>query len=489
MKEKLKKNNGITLIALVITILVLLILAGVSVRMVVGNNGVINKSQNAKIVYSESEDKSAIGLEFTACRVENADTLEVSETEFKNKLENNFKENIELDAIGDGSFVVTLSDSDKIYYVYEEGNVIGGMYDSIAINSVDDFKKFRDNVNNGESYENKYVYLTTDLNLGNEEWEPIGYYDQNGLENENNKPFKGVFDGYNHKINGLKINTTNKAYGLFGFVKDGQIKRLGIESGSITCGASCGAVAGVLHNNSKTYDCYNKVNIVSNGDNVGGIVGQLSTNSIIDSCYNTGDINAGDKKSIGGISGVIKRDSIIKRSYNTGNITNGGNIIAGVLGTNSDKSIVEECYNKGNINGKQYVGGIVAYNIDEQNDIVKNCYNTGSITSTSIAGGVVSVNAGKIYNSYSIGNVTGNEYIGSVLGRNVSNGRMGEIYRSFGLEGTCSEVIGYINPDTIVENCTFVSSTDLKNYANKLGSEFKNDSENINGGYPILSWQ
>lgn len=43
----MKKQNGITLIALIITIIVLLILAGVSISLVVGQNGVLNKSQNA----------------------------------------------------------------------------------------------------------------------------------------------------------------------------------------------------------------------------------------------------------------------------------------------------------------------------------------------------------------------------------------------------------------------------------------------------------
>ena len=40
-----KKEKGITLIALVITIVVLLILAGVSINMVLNNNGVISKSK------------------------------------------------------------------------------------------------------------------------------------------------------------------------------------------------------------------------------------------------------------------------------------------------------------------------------------------------------------------------------------------------------------------------------------------------------------
>ena len=44
-KSKLKENRGITLIALVITIIVLLILAGVSIAMLTGENRNINTSK------------------------------------------------------------------------------------------------------------------------------------------------------------------------------------------------------------------------------------------------------------------------------------------------------------------------------------------------------------------------------------------------------------------------------------------------------------
>ena len=49
--EKINKNstNGITLIALVITIIVLLILAGVSIAMLTGDNGILTQGNNAKI--------------------------------------------------------------------------------------------------------------------------------------------------------------------------------------------------------------------------------------------------------------------------------------------------------------------------------------------------------------------------------------------------------------------------------------------------------
>ena len=56
MKETFKRQNGITLIALVITIIVLLILAGVSIAMLTGENGILNQAQEAK---EQTEFKSA----------------------------------------------------------------------------------------------------------------------------------------------------------------------------------------------------------------------------------------------------------------------------------------------------------------------------------------------------------------------------------------------------------------------------------------------
>ena len=58
----LKKNNGITLIALVITIIVLLILAGVSIAMLTGDNGVLTRASSAKVSNYIGEIKDQISL-------------------------------------------------------------------------------------------------------------------------------------------------------------------------------------------------------------------------------------------------------------------------------------------------------------------------------------------------------------------------------------------------------------------------------------------
>ena len=47
-KNSKKSNKGITLIALVVTIIVLLLLAGISIQMLTGDNGILNRATQAK---------------------------------------------------------------------------------------------------------------------------------------------------------------------------------------------------------------------------------------------------------------------------------------------------------------------------------------------------------------------------------------------------------------------------------------------------------
>ena len=44
----MKKNKGITLVALIVTIIILIILAGVSINLVLGDNGIITLAKRAK---------------------------------------------------------------------------------------------------------------------------------------------------------------------------------------------------------------------------------------------------------------------------------------------------------------------------------------------------------------------------------------------------------------------------------------------------------
>ena len=66
----MKKNKGITLVALVVTIVVLLILAGVSINLVLGDNGIIAKAKEAQRKSAEASQNDLIGMNELAQQLE-----------------------------------------------------------------------------------------------------------------------------------------------------------------------------------------------------------------------------------------------------------------------------------------------------------------------------------------------------------------------------------------------------------------------------------
>ena len=68
----MKKNKGITLVALVVTIVVLLILAGVSINLVLGDNGIVKKAQDAKTKSAEASENDLKGMNSLVSEMEGA---------------------------------------------------------------------------------------------------------------------------------------------------------------------------------------------------------------------------------------------------------------------------------------------------------------------------------------------------------------------------------------------------------------------------------
>lgn len=68
---KTKENKGVTLIALAVTIIVMLILAGVTVSTLTGNSGITEKAQTAKKMSKVSSEKEAIQLALSLAKMEN----------------------------------------------------------------------------------------------------------------------------------------------------------------------------------------------------------------------------------------------------------------------------------------------------------------------------------------------------------------------------------------------------------------------------------
>ena len=79
MQEKRKNAKGITLVALIITVIILLILAGVTISLVIGENGLINKSKETSKATYEKDIQESLELAIA--------DLEISKTESGEKVE------------------------------------------------------------------------------------------------------------------------------------------------------------------------------------------------------------------------------------------------------------------------------------------------------------------------------------------------------------------------------------------------------------------
>ena len=119
---KKKRNLGITLIALVITIVVLLILAGISLNLVLGENGIVTKAKDAREQTIIGHEKEQINLAYSACKTrENFDDLvTASELETEMKKSN---ENVSVAADGD-NLVITFEETKHQYNIGQDGNYI-----------------------------------------------------------------------------------------------------------------------------------------------------------------------------------------------------------------------------------------------------------------------------------------------------------------------------------------------------------------------------
>ncbi len=115
-----KKEKGITLIALVITIIVLLILAGVTISTLTGENGIITQTSNAKEETIIGEEKEIIELATVQAMGTNQ-YGDIEKSELENGLDNYAEGNYQLD--GDGPFKVTYIDTQHSYIVNTDGTI------------------------------------------------------------------------------------------------------------------------------------------------------------------------------------------------------------------------------------------------------------------------------------------------------------------------------------------------------------------------------
>ena len=87
-KTKIKNNQkGITLIALVITIIVLLILAGVAISMLSGENGILSQAAKAKIQYEVAGLKEEVTIKIAEKQLDESLNKEKEIEEYLNEID------------------------------------------------------------------------------------------------------------------------------------------------------------------------------------------------------------------------------------------------------------------------------------------------------------------------------------------------------------------------------------------------------------------
>ncbi|HRZ28697.1 MAG TPA: GLUG motif-containing protein [Spirochaetota bacterium] len=179
-------------------------------------------------------------------------------------------------------------------------------------------------------------------------WSPIG----NGSD-----PFTGSFNGNNHVVKNMYINTPGVSHrGFFGYTAGAFICNLGLETVNVT-----------------------------GGDDTGSLAGWSDSSSIID-CFAAGSVS-GDY-STGGLVG-FSIDSDVRRCYASAVVAGGANCTGGLIGGNYSSDLTD-CYAIGPVGGRAYTGGLVGWN--GYASVFTSCYAAGTVTAsiaTAYKGGLV----------------------------------------------------------------------------------------------------
>lgn len=391
-----------------------------------------------------------------------------------------------------------------------------------------------------DSFADKTIYLSCDLDLNNRQWTSIG--------NATNKSFSGTFDGKNHKIENYQLSES-QYQGLFGYLNNATICDLNIKADVTVKGYSgllAGTAAGGNYKNITTQGSIT-LTATSQADYVGGLIGRLSSGSsssknstLISGCVNEADINV-KSAYVGGIVGESYcASAIIEDCINKGDIISTKYNVGGIMGrssySSSSETVVRRCINEGTVSGtytsnSYYGAGGIIGNLYGSNDKVENCLNLGAIGNDSVGitglGGIVgyAYGAGEISNCYNRATITnawskgtsstksgtggilgatnkavevtncyntasvintnaGNyDYIGAIVGCGSGTGTSAvQLTNNWYLASIGSNEIG--EPENIGNS--FEQTLDVA----KLGDAYCEDlAETINDGYPILRWQ
>ena len=112
-----KKERGITIIALIVTIVVLLILAGVSISLIINRNGITSKAEVAKQETEIADEKEKINLSALAAQANNEEAV-IRRNDFDKELKKFFNEDYTLEPDSDAEeYEVTCKKSGRKYTI------------------------------------------------------------------------------------------------------------------------------------------------------------------------------------------------------------------------------------------------------------------------------------------------------------------------------------------------------------------------------------
>ena len=354
----------------------------------------------------------------------------------------------------------------------------GTQADPWRIQSLSDFDEFAADAN----YWAGCTRLKRDINLAGRTYTTavIAPDMDNSSTQFDGPAFTGSFDGNGNKIINLTIDdggVGNDYLGLFGYVDEGEIRNLGFEDNSISGGRYVGGLAGYFEDSSIS-NCYSAGDVSGDWE-VGGLVGFNSGG--ISNCYSTGDINGASD--VGGLVGTNDGLNAVVLNCNfDGSVSGTGCCIGGLVGLS--RGSLFSCYSTGIVTGNEFVGGLVGIRVES--GFISNCYSTCDVTGNKFVGGLMGANLlVPIRNCYSTGIVTGNEYVGGLVGSN--SGDISNCFWDIETSGLTTSAGGTGLPTAEMQ--TISTFTDAG--WDFVGDDGPSDVWGMpfGGGYPILWWQ
>ena len=115
--------------------------------------GILTRTTEAKNKTEEAQEKENLELAVTSSQIEDVNALEIDREKLENAIKQQFGNNKDFSVTDneDGSFLVSMNDTQRMYYIDETGEIID-QSKILKISTADELKAFRDNVNSGNSY-------------------------------------------------------------------------------------------------------------------------------------------------------------------------------------------------------------------------------------------------------------------------------------------------------------------------------------------------